>query len=70
MLDRLKDDSVTRHIPVQIITTDDERERGLRMGAMGALTKPVKTKEALDDTFARIRAFTEPRTRKVIRVID
>ena len=43
VLDRLKDDLATRHIPVQLITTEEERERGLRMGAMGALTKPVKT---------------------------
>ena len=56
VLDRLKDDLSTRHIPVQIITTEEERERGLRMGAMGVLTKPVKTKEALDETFARIEA--------------
>ncbi len=66
VLDRLKDDVNTRHIPVQIITTDEERERGLRMGAMGALTKPIKTKESLDETFARIVSFVEPRTRRVL----
>ena len=42
MLDRLKDDLATRHIPVQIVTTEEDRERGLRMGAMGVLTKPVR----------------------------
>jgi CheY-like chemotaxis protein/two-component sensor histidine kinase len=45
VLNRLKDDPATRHIPVQIITTDEETQRGLRMGAMGALTKPIKSKE-------------------------
>src|SRR5204863_945160 len=60
VLDRLKDDPATRHIPVQIITTDEERERGLRMGAVGALTKPVKTKDTLEETFAKIKAATEP----------
>ncbi|MGH7215362.1 MAG: response regulator, partial [Tepidisphaeraceae bacterium] len=68
VLNRLKDDPVTRHIPVQIITTDDERERGLRMGAMGALTKPVKTKETLDDAFAHIKAYIEPKTRSAVVV--
>jgi HAMP domain-containing protein/signal transduction histidine kinase/CheY-like chemotaxis protein len=68
VLDRLKDDAITRHIPVQLITTDDERERGLRMGAMGALTKPIKTKEALDQTFARIRSYVDPSMRKVLVV--
>ena len=66
VLDRLKDDIATRHIPVQIITTEEERERGLRMGAMGVLTKPVKTKEVLDETFARVSSFIQPRQRDVL----
>ena len=68
VLDRLKDDTTTRHIPVHLITTDEERDRGLRMGAMGALAKPIKTREALDQTFARIRQFTEAHTRGVLVV--
>jgi CheY-like chemotaxis protein len=51
-----------------MITTEEERERGLRMGAMGVLTKPVKTKEALDETFGRIKSFVEPRTRHLLVV--
>jgi len=66
VLDRLKDDATTRHIPVQIITTDEETGRGLRMGAMGALTKPIKTKETLDDTFARIERYITPRTKRLL----
>ena len=68
VLDRLKDDLATRHIPVQIITTDEERERGLRMGAIGALTKPLRTREVLDEAFAKLRTFHEPRERRVILV--
>jgi CheY-like chemotaxis protein len=68
VLDRLKDDVTTRDVPVQIITTEEERERGLRMGAMGALTKPLKTREALDAVFERIRLYTEPRVRRVLLV--
>ena len=41
-------------------------DRGLRMGAMGALTKPIKTKEALDETFARMRRFMEPRVKSLL----
>jgi HAMP domain-containing protein/signal transduction histidine kinase/CheY-like chemotaxis protein len=56
VLDRLKDEAATRHIPVQIITTDDGNSgRGQRMGAIGVLTKPVRDKESLDREFARIR---------------
>ncbi|HZN63896.1 MAG TPA: response regulator, partial [Tepidisphaeraceae bacterium] len=68
VLNRLKDDVATRHIPVQVISTDEERERGLRMGAMGVLNKPVKTKEALDQAFARVKQFAEPRARRVLLV--
>src|SRR5439155_248122 len=68
VLNRLKDDPETRHIPVQIITTEEEHARGIRMGAMGALTKPVKTKEELDGTFARIKECIETRTKNVLMV--
>jgi HAMP domain-containing protein/signal transduction histidine kinase/DNA-binding response OmpR family regulator len=54
VLDRLKDDMATRHIPVQVITTDEDRGRGLRMGAIGVLTKPIRNKESLDEAFRRI----------------
>jgi len=67
VLNRLKDDIATRHIPVQLITTEEEvRERGLRMGAIGTLTKPIKTKETLDELFAKLKAATEPRERQVL----
>jgi HAMP domain-containing protein/signal transduction histidine kinase/CheY-like chemotaxis protein len=69
VLDRLKDDVTTRHIPVQIITTEEERERGLRMGAMGALIKPLKTRETLEQTFGRIKSIIEPtRLKRVLLV--
>src|SRR4029079_5270437 len=68
VLDRLKEDMSTRHIAVHVITTEEERERGLRMGAMGSLTKPVRTKETLDETFVRIKAFIEPRVRRILIV--
>jgi CheY-like chemotaxis protein len=40
------------------------------MGAMGALTKPIKTKEALDETFARIRSYVDPRRRHKVLVVQ
>jgi CheY-like chemotaxis protein len=70
VLDRLKDDAATRHIPVQIITTDEERERGLRMGAMGALIKPIKTKQSLDETFGHIKQFIDPTVTKRVLVVQ
>ncbi|HYE21758.1 MAG TPA: response regulator, partial [Tepidisphaeraceae bacterium] len=69
ILNRLKDDALTRHIPVQVITTDEEAERALRMGARGALIKPVKTKESLDACFDRITAAAmTPRTHAILMI--
>jgi CheY-like chemotaxis protein len=41
VLDRLKRDPSTRHIPVHILSNMAERERGLRQGAISYLMKPV-----------------------------
>jgi CheY-like chemotaxis protein len=66
VLARLKDDALTRHIPVHIITTEEEHERGLRMGAIGALTKPLKSKEALKEVFSLLQRAVEPHTRNLL----
>ena len=68
VLARLKDDPNTRHIPVFIITTEDEKERGLRLGALGTLTKPLKSKEVLKEVFGRIQNFIEPHQRNLLLV--
>ena len=57
VLDRLKDDPATRHIPVYMISVADEPERALQQGALGFQSKPAD-KEALGkifDTHARVR---------------
>jgi signal transduction histidine kinase/DNA-binding response OmpR family regulator/HAMP domain-containing protein len=67
VLERMKDAVALRHIPVHVITTDDERERALRMGAMGALVKPLKSTEALDEVFEKIEdLLDEPRKMVVV----
>jgi signal transduction histidine kinase/CheY-like chemotaxis protein len=43
LLDRLKHDNETRHIPVQIISVDEQKKRGMQLGAVGYLQKPVST---------------------------
>jgi CheY-like chemotaxis protein/HAMP domain-containing protein len=69
VLDRLKHDPATRHIPVHIISVADERQRALRQGAFAYLTKPV-TREALGSTFTNIRAFIERRVKNLLVVED
>jgi len=69
VLDRLKHDRVTRHIPVHIITADEETGRGLRLGAFAQVQKPV-TKDALDDAFAKIRGFVERQNKSLLVIED
>ncbi len=69
VLDRLKHDSRTRHIPVHLISAADERTRGLRQGAIAFLKKPV-TREALADAFASARGFIERRVKNLLIVED
>jgi CheY-like chemotaxis protein/signal transduction histidine kinase len=69
VLDRLKHHPQTRHIPVHIITGVRERQQGLKSGALAYLEKPV-TKEALDDSFARIAAFIDTSVKRLLVVED
>jgi signal transduction histidine kinase/CheY-like chemotaxis protein/HAMP domain-containing protein len=62
VLDRLKNDVRTRHIPVCVISTDEEAERCLRLGARAVVSKPIQTREVLDDLYGSIQRFVdEPR---------
>ncbi|HKU91558.1 MAG TPA: response regulator, partial [Steroidobacteraceae bacterium] len=58
VLDRLKHNPLTRHVPVQVISGSDYSRAAREMGAAGALVKPVDREElhaalqALKDKFA------------------
>ena len=67
ILDRLKHDPATRHIPVHVITGDENRRRGLALGAMTYLEKSV-TKDNLNVAFDAIHHSLERRTRKLLIV--
>jgi len=65
VLDRLKEDSATRHIPLFLISAADELERSLRRGAVGYLAKPVE-KDQLGLAFTRLRAVVEKRVKNLL----
>ncbi len=67
ILDRLKHDPATRHIPVHIISGDENRRRGLALGAMSFLEKSV-TKEKLSATFDSIHRSLVRRVKKLLVV--
>jgi CheY-like chemotaxis protein len=69
VLDRLKHDLTTRHIPVHVISGDSSYDRGRKLGAFACLRKPV-TREALDNAFARIKSFVAQRVRNLLVVED
>jgi HAMP domain-containing protein/signal transduction histidine kinase/CheY-like chemotaxis protein len=68
VLDQLKHDLSTRHIPIEVITTDEDRERALRMGAHGVVQKPVKTKEVLDQALVRLGQALAAPSRRILLV--
>jgi len=69
VLDRLKRDPSTRHIPVHVMSSLRERERALRQGAISYINKPVG-REALQEEFTRIQKFLLGGKRSLLVVDD
>jgi HAMP domain-containing protein/CheY-like chemotaxis protein/signal transduction histidine kinase len=69
VLSQLKQDPATRHIPVQIVTVEEERQHGLERGAFAYLNKPLTT-NSIEAAFDRIKRFSEPRPRQLLVVED
>src|SRR5205814_2370006 len=69
VLDRLKHEKTTRHIPVHIISADEESGRGLKLGAFAQVQKPV-TKEGLEEAFSKIQGFLERPNRSLLIIED
>jgi HAMP domain-containing protein/CheY-like chemotaxis protein/signal transduction histidine kinase len=69
VLSQLKQNPLTRHIPVQIVTFDEDRQHGLSSGAFSFVTKPA-TKEHLENELQRIKAYAEPRKKRLLIVED
>jgi HAMP domain-containing protein/CheY-like chemotaxis protein/signal transduction histidine kinase len=69
VLDRLKRDTNTRHIPVHILSSTNERERGLREGAISYMHKPI-TQERINEEFVRVQQFLQRGQRSLLVVED
>ena len=69
ILDRLKHDPITRHIPVHIISVEEARQRGLKLGAFGYLSKPV-SREWLEKAFDEMIAFIDRPSKNLLIVED
>ena len=69
VLNHLKQDPATRHIPVQMLTLDEDRRHGLARGAFSFLTKPT-TSEGVGAALDRIKEFSAPRRKRLLIVED
>jgi hypothetical protein len=69
VLSQLKQNPATRHIPVQIVTLDEDRQHGLARGAFSFMTKPTTT-EGLREALGKITDYVKPRRKKLLVVED
>jgi CheY-like chemotaxis protein len=70
VLNQLKLDPATRHIPVQIFSVaEEDRNHGLAHGAFSYVVKS-STSEEMEAALDRIRDFTVPRTRRLLVIED
>ncbi|KIH83344.1 response regulator [Pseudomonas batumici] len=69
VLQRLKEQAPTRHIPVHVISVEDRIEAAMHMGAMGYAVKPT-TREELKEIFSRLEAKLTQKVKRVLLVED
>src|SRR5215469_3593887 len=69
VLNQLKLDPTLRHVPVQVVTLEEERQHGLAHGAFSYIVK-APTTESLENSLGRIKDFTIPRKRRLLVVED
>jgi signal transduction histidine kinase/DNA-binding response OmpR family regulator/CHASE3 domain sensor protein len=69
VLDTLKHDARTRHIPVHLVTVEEQRERALRLGAVSYLQKPV-SKAALDGALSQTVEFLNRPIKNLLLIED
>jgi len=69
VLNHLKQDPTTRHIPVQMLTMDEDRQQGLARGAFSFVTKPA-TPDGLAAALTRIKEYATPRRKRLLVVED
>ena len=69
VLDRIKHNPETRHIAVHILSVDERQQRGLQLGAITYLQKPVSP-EALTQVLTEIKDFIERQIKNLLIVED
>ncbi len=69
VMDRLKENPETRHIPVHFMSGKDKSLEAMKMGAIGFLTKPISVEE-IEGAFAKIEDYISKPLKKLLVVED
>jgi CheY-like chemotaxis protein/signal transduction histidine kinase/CHASE3 domain sensor protein len=69
VLDRLKRDVQTRHIPIHVVSGSDHAQTALSLGAVGYMLKPVK-REQLVDVLKKLEDRLAQRMHRILIVED
>jgi hypothetical protein len=69
VLSQLKQDPAMRHIPVQMLTLDEDRQHGLARGAFAFVTKPTSA-DALEVALGRMKTYASAPQKRLLVVED
>ncbi|RKZ39735.1 MAG: histidine kinase [Gammaproteobacteria bacterium] len=69
VMEKLKDNAQTRHIPVHFMSGSDQSMEAKKMGAIGYLLKPVSM-EQLGGAFQKIEQFISKKTKSLLVFVD
>jgi CheY-like chemotaxis protein/CHASE3 domain sensor protein len=69
VLDRLKRDDATRHIPIHVVSANDHAQTALSLGAIGYMVKPVR-REDLTEVLHGLQAKLSSAVKRVLVVED
>jgi signal transduction histidine kinase/CheY-like chemotaxis protein len=68
VLERLKNDLVTRHIPVAVISTDESRDLALNSGAWAFVAKPIQNSDTLSTLLTNLLDFKKRQEKRILLV--
>jgi CheY-like chemotaxis protein len=68
VLERLKKDPTSRHVPVCVVSTDDARDQALASGALAFVAKPIRSKDVLDGMLDHLLGYLDRPTRRLLVV--
>ena len=69
VLQQLKDNPATRHIPVHVVSSQENGGEALHLGAIGYALKPT-TREQLEDVFVKLKEKSSQQVKRVLLVED